>query len=135
MQNGILKVNGATILKTDIKCDNGMIHVIDRVLLPPASNSGKGVESVKRKNPTTVIEEAISRGVPVFNQGDPTQCATIYRDCILELTGNNQLNSSIREALQTLLIKAKKEKNSTKRAWMLRHGLDLASQALEDSGS
>jgi uncharacterized surface protein with fasciclin (FAS1) repeats len=30
--DGLLKVNGATIVKTDIKCDNGVIHVIDAVI-------------------------------------------------------------------------------------------------------
>lgn len=29
-----VKVNGATVLKTDINCSNGVIHVIDTVLLP-----------------------------------------------------------------------------------------------------
>jgi len=33
--DGGLTVNGATIVKADIDCANGMIHVIDAVLLPP----------------------------------------------------------------------------------------------------
>lgn len=129
VQNGTLKVNGATIRKTDIKCDNGVVHVIDKVLLPAASNSEDCEKSVK-KDPTTMIEEAISRGVPVFNRGDHAQCATIYRDCLLAVTGTNQLDCSTREALETLLIKAKKEKDATSRAWMLRRGLDLVGQTL-----
>ena len=32
---GALTVNGATIVKPNIDCTNGMIHVIDAVLLPP----------------------------------------------------------------------------------------------------
>jgi uncharacterized surface protein with fasciclin (FAS1) repeats len=31
---GKLQVNGANILKTDILADNGVIHVIDKVLMP-----------------------------------------------------------------------------------------------------
>jgi uncharacterized surface protein with fasciclin (FAS1) repeats len=31
---GALTVNGARIVKADINCSNGMIHVIDAVLLP-----------------------------------------------------------------------------------------------------
>jgi uncharacterized surface protein with fasciclin (FAS1) repeats len=30
-----LKINDATVIKTDIECTNGVIHVIDSVLLPP----------------------------------------------------------------------------------------------------
>lgn len=32
---GVLTVNGAKIVKADIDCTNGMVHVIDAVLLPP----------------------------------------------------------------------------------------------------
>jgi uncharacterized surface protein with fasciclin (FAS1) repeats len=31
---GAVTVNGAKIVKADIKCSNGVIHVIDAVLLP-----------------------------------------------------------------------------------------------------
>jgi transforming growth factor-beta-induced protein len=33
---GKVKVNKANVVKTDIECSNGVIHVIDAVLLPPA---------------------------------------------------------------------------------------------------
>ncbi|MBH8555016.1 fasciclin domain-containing protein [Nostocaceae cyanobacterium CENA357] len=32
--NGVIKVNDASVLKTDILADNGVIHVIDAVLMP-----------------------------------------------------------------------------------------------------
>ena len=32
---GTLTVNGAKIVKADVDCTNGMIHVIDAVLMPP----------------------------------------------------------------------------------------------------
>jgi uncharacterized surface protein with fasciclin (FAS1) repeats len=34
-KDGKVKVNGAEVLKTDIVCSNGVIHVIDAVILPP----------------------------------------------------------------------------------------------------
>ena len=34
-EGGALTVNGAKILKANVDCSNGMIHVIDAVLLPP----------------------------------------------------------------------------------------------------
>lgn len=30
----VVKVDNATVIKTDIECDNGVIHVIDTVLMP-----------------------------------------------------------------------------------------------------
>jgi transforming growth factor-beta-induced protein len=33
---GKVKINSANVVKTDIECANGVIHVIDTVLLPPA---------------------------------------------------------------------------------------------------
>jgi transforming growth factor-beta-induced protein len=32
---GALTVNGARVVKPDIDCTNGVIHVIDAVLIPP----------------------------------------------------------------------------------------------------
>ena len=35
VENGAVMINGAKVVKTDIKCKNGVIHVIDSVILPP----------------------------------------------------------------------------------------------------
>jgi uncharacterized surface protein with fasciclin (FAS1) repeats len=35
VEDGKVKINGANVLKTDIECSNGVIHVIEAVLLPP----------------------------------------------------------------------------------------------------
>lgn len=34
VEGGKVMVGGANVTKTDIKCSNGVIHVIDSVLLP-----------------------------------------------------------------------------------------------------
>lgn len=34
-KDGKVTINGANVLKTDIACRNGVIHVIDAVILPP----------------------------------------------------------------------------------------------------
>jgi len=36
VSNGIIMVDGATVIVTDIECTNGVIHVVDSVMLPPA---------------------------------------------------------------------------------------------------
>jgi len=35
-KDGRVTINGANVLKTDIVCGNGVIHVIDAVILPPS---------------------------------------------------------------------------------------------------
>ncbi len=34
--NGTVTVNDATVIQTDVEAENGVIHVIDRVLIPAA---------------------------------------------------------------------------------------------------
>ncbi len=36
--DGVVKLGDATVVKTDIVCDNGVIHVIDAVLMPESKN-------------------------------------------------------------------------------------------------
>jgi uncharacterized surface protein with fasciclin (FAS1) repeats len=36
VKDGTVTINGAKVMKTDIICKNGVIHVIDAVLMPPA---------------------------------------------------------------------------------------------------
>ncbi|MEM9413059.1 MAG: fasciclin domain-containing protein [Planctomycetota bacterium] len=38
--DGTVLLNGAKVVKTDIPCKNGVIHVIDTVIMPPADDSG-----------------------------------------------------------------------------------------------
>jgi uncharacterized surface protein with fasciclin (FAS1) repeats len=37
IKNGVVKVNDATVEKTDITASNGVVHVINKVLVPPAN--------------------------------------------------------------------------------------------------
>ena len=36
VDKGKVKIDGANVVKADIPCSNGVIHIIDAVLLPPA---------------------------------------------------------------------------------------------------
>ena len=38
-KDGKVTINGINVIKTDIVCKNGVIHVIDAVLLPPDNNN------------------------------------------------------------------------------------------------
>lgn len=35
MKNGSVYVNGAKVVTADVKCSNGVIHIIDSVIMPP----------------------------------------------------------------------------------------------------
>jgi len=34
IQNGVVKINGATVVKADVPASNGVVHVINAVLVP-----------------------------------------------------------------------------------------------------
>lgn len=132
--NGVLQVNGATIRKTDIKCDNGVIHVIDAVLLPPARKKpGRAVTATAHASPTELIETAIKRGVPIFNAGNSEKCAAIYKDCLVALLKSESLDAKMRMMLKKLLDRAEQTHSSYLRAWQYRSGLDYVYAALSRS--
>ena len=37
VKDGTVTIDGAKVIKTDIECTNGVIHVIDMVILPPSA--------------------------------------------------------------------------------------------------
>ncbi|MDG1072109.1 MAG: CIA30 family protein [Akkermansiaceae bacterium] len=134
VKDGLLKVNSSTIVSTDIVADNGVIHVIDSVLLPEKRSMAKDpVDVSSSKSPIELIESAIDRGVPIFNQGDHQGCADIYRDCLEELIATKKINGEFVGAMETLVSATNKLKDNTKRAWMLRSGLDHLYKSLGES--
>lgn len=48
-----VKVNGATVLDTDLAASNGVVHVIDTVLTPPMGDEASSEETVMAESPTT----------------------------------------------------------------------------------
>lgn len=127
ISDGTFKVNGATIVTTDIQADNGVIHVIDAVLLPAAkttSNGGCKPSTAGTMSPAGLIEAAIKKGVPVFNHGDHEGCARIYMTCAQALTKHGSLDCSTRNMLSQVVAKAKQTHCTSTRAWVLRSGLD-----------
>jgi uncharacterized surface protein with fasciclin (FAS1) repeats len=130
IKDGVLRANEATIRTTDIQCDNGIIHVIDAVLLPPAPEAGAKGEKTASMEPAERIEAAISRGVPVFNDGDHAQCADIYKTCLETLANDEKVDSEVRKTLGKVLERANGIEDARERAWQLRRGLDYAYHAV-----
>lgn len=122
--DGLFKVNGATIVTADLVCDNGIIHVIDTVLLPEAKEQRKETASTPAISPLKQIEDAIDKGVPIFNEGDPAKCANIYRDCMIAISKDAKVDPRVGEALRALVQRTEKMHDDSERAWVLRSGLD-----------
>lgn len=123
---GGFEVNGVKILATDILASNGVIHVIDAVLLPPAK------KLTPAEAARSVIELAIKRGVPVFNAGQHSACAAIYEVAVESLLQSHTkaLSDKDRSALSAALKKMRKEKDAPEQAWILRRALDKVYQSL-----
>ena len=58
--DGGVQVNDSRVAATDIQASNGVIHVIDDVLLPPERPQGQ-------REAEALMTLAIERGVPLFN--------------------------------------------------------------------
>lgn len=122
-KEGGLFLNESKVVKTDIMCSNGVIHVIDAVLLPPKDESGANLH----KSPAMmVVNTAIDKGVELFNKGNHEGCAAVYEvaaSALLEMPAGT-LNCGQKKSLQMALSKAKGTHCMTTRAWTLRHILD-----------
>ncbi|MFK7909162.1 MAG: fasciclin domain-containing protein [Akkermansiaceae bacterium] len=129
IDKGVFKVNGAKIIITDIKCDNGIIHVIDTVLLPKTTKKAQQASA----NPAQMIQAAIEKGVPVFNHGNHGKCADIYQQTLVSLTNNSNVSCNVRKSLSEVVARAQKTSCDTTRAWMLRAGLDHAHTAMSSN--
>lgn len=57
--DGKIKVGGANVVKADIQCSNGVIHVIDSVILPPSSLDPKAL--IGKWNYVKAIKNGIER--------------------------------------------------------------------------
>ncbi|UCD52325.1 MAG: CIA30 family protein [Phycisphaerales bacterium] len=124
---GSFKVNGANVMVADIAASNGVIHIIDSVLIPPAT------KGTPREAAKAVIELAIRRGVPLFNAGQPSACTAIYEVAIESLLKSH--TSAIGDEDRSLLRNALREMRGNKedprqQAWTLRRALDAVYESL-----
>ena len=116
-----VEVNNAKVLKTDVPATNGVIHVIDSVLLPPDVKLGAASGDVGRS-----IRLAIERGVPLFNSGNAEACAAVYEvtaQTVLQLAGD-QLDGRSRARLEQGLRDARHSHGASDLACAVLHSFD-----------
>ena len=117
---GKITVGEATVRKADIQASNGVIHVIDRVLLPAMP------EPTPQDKAMEVIELAIDRGVPIYNNGSPAACAAIYEVAATSLLNGHgdALTKTDKNALMKTLKAIRNGHSASDQAWALRETLD-----------
>ena len=114
-------IQSAKIVATDVAASNGVIHVIDRVLMPTASNASASIGE---------IERAIAKGAPLFNKGNPEATAAIYQFTAENLLMDGVLSPRESNKLRLTLRATTREHDAEGRAWDLRYALDDARQSL-----
>jgi len=132
-KNAALYINSARVTATDIKAKNGVIHVIDNVLIPknlaPANTLAQGKSAVSKK----ILVNAINVGVELFNGGNEKACASIYNiavTAILEIKPK-ELKGKDLEMIRKTLIKASGSDDQRANAWALRRTMNAILNKLE----
>jgi len=119
-------IENARIVATDIDASNGVVHVIDRVILPP--------EQMSRRQAERSISRAIARGVPMFNHGDASGTVNVYTDVARALVSSADLSTGERKRLERGLSASDHSGSARESAWQLRYALDDVLSSLRDNG-
>ena len=113
-----LSINDSKVVKADVKTSNGIIHVIDTVLIPETKKLSS--------NTNHIIKQAIHKGVPMFNSGHHSQTAVLYMKAANEILGQCSSTAcpSSMQVIKTAMHKASAENCPTSQAWIMRHAFD-----------
>lgn len=113
-------INKSKLTALDIEASNGVIHVIDAVLMPPA-------KKVSRADAKVMIHHAVSRGTALYNAGHAEACARHYMTAAITLLdSDHEMPAHAVRHLQTAMQHAKGMTCSNSQSWTMRHGLDAA---------
>ena len=118
------RINESKLIATDIDAANGVIHVIDNVLLPPSLTSAKAMK---------LLEDAVAKGAKLYNNGKTQECERLYREAMMQIVSNSGPNvpSTCIDILRLSLKRSKDIERHEEPCWVLRHGIDLAYYSLE----
>jgi len=127
LQNASFYINDSRVVNTDIKADNGVIHVIKDVLIPELTDK-------KTKACITMLEEAVDSGVDLYNDGNPEACAAIYRVAVRGVlaTAPSTLDKDELTVLSTALSESADQDSAKDQAWTLRKAMDKTYFNLKD---
>ena len=119
-----LLVGDAVVETADVSASNGIVHVIDRVLLPPRETAPLEL----------LLENAVTRGAPIYNDGDPVGCAAIYATALdaVVLGDGFGLNADMRARIGDQLEQIAGNGDARDRAWAYRRIIDSLFAAMRD---
>jgi uncharacterized surface protein with fasciclin (FAS1) repeats len=112
-----LTVDGARVVAADVAARNGVIHVIDRVLMPDEDER-------RAADARRLIERAIDRGAPMYNHGQRAACTAVYMTAAEGLLMGDVLSAESASALRRARWRAGNASDAGDRAWIMRRALD-----------
>jgi transforming growth factor-beta-induced protein len=113
-------INKSKLIALDIEASNGVIHVIDAVLLPPA-------KKLTKADAKAAIHHSIVRGVVLYNSGHTDACARQYMTTAVSLLdSDHEMPAHAVRHLQTAVHHAQGMNCSDSQSWTMRRGLDAA---------
>jgi uncharacterized surface protein with fasciclin (FAS1) repeats len=121
-KNAALYLNKSRITATDIKATNGVIHVIDSVLIPknlkPTSTVAVGKDAVSEK----ILTDAIDVGVDLFNDDNEKACAAVYKIAVMAVLEIKPMALDKRDlaSIKDTLATVNTSENQRENAWALR---------------
>ncbi len=125
VQKAAAMVNNAKLVATDIDASNGVIHVIDSVLLPPADKKVTAAEAKK------MIETTVAHGTRLYNSGHHSECAMVYQTAMKKMSAYSDVMPPLAmRHITTAMHSASRTHCASTQAWTLRRGLDGACAAL-----
>lgn len=135
---GAVQIAGVRLSACDLAARNGVVHVVESVLLPPALEAPQAAASPAALEGRRLIERAIEVGVPLYNAGNPGACRAVYELAGYGLLGLEgiELPSALREQLKgALALGGEGAEADSRAAWALRRALDAAYTALAPDAS
>ena len=89
-------------------------------------SKSEDASSLRARSVSYVFQEAIERGVPLFNGGEPERCADIYSTAIVNvlLLVPEKMSGQDRLLLKNALNKSRRAETQEERAWILRRAMD-----------
>uniref|UniRef100_UPI0036F2A27F fasciclin domain-containing protein n=1 Tax=Novipirellula artificiosorum TaxID=2528016 RepID=UPI0036F2A27F len=106
-------INDSKLIATDVDASNGVIHIIDSVLMPPS----------KTASARQVIEHAVAQGASLYNSGYHSECANLYHQTMNGLMSAD-IDQSLQHHMTSVIQSASQQKCDSQRAWTLRRGID-----------